>query len=93
MATNQHQRMAKAMLAATFVALLLAWLLMHVKTLGLRGAAIALVAGDIFTAFYVLHESLRLLGDNLGDFTRSLMDLSLLQRLWRRPKVPLANQE
>jgi hypothetical protein len=40
-----------------------------------------------------LRESLRLLGDNLGDFTRSLLDLSLLQRLWRRPKLPLANEE
>ena len=34
------------MLTATCVALLLAWLLMHVPALGLRGAAIALVAGD-----------------------------------------------
>ena len=93
MAINQHQRMARAMLAATCLALALAWLLMHVSSLGQRGAVIALIAGDLFTAFYVLRESLRLLGDDLGDFTRSLLDLSLLQRLWRRPKVPLANEE
>jgi hypothetical protein len=36
---------------------------------------------------------LRLLGDDPGDFARSLFDLSLLQRLWRRPKVPLASEE
>jgi O-antigen/teichoic acid export membrane protein len=93
MATNQHQRMARAMLAATCLALVLAWLLMHVGALGLRGAAIALVAGDLFTAFYVLRESLRLLDENLGDFARSMLDLSLLQGLWRRPKVPVANEK
>ncbi len=47
MAINQHQRMARAMLTATCLALVLAWVLMHVSTLGLRGAAIALVAGDL----------------------------------------------
>ena len=93
MATNQHQRMARAMLAATCLALVLAWLLMHVGALGLRGAAIALVAGDFFTAFYVLRESLGLLDENLGDFARSMLDLSLLQELWRRPKVPLTTEK
>jgi O-antigen/teichoic acid export membrane protein len=93
LATNQHQRMARAMLTATCVALLLAWLLMHVSALGLRGAAIALVAGDVFTAFYVVRESLGLLGDTLNDFARSMLDLSALQRLWRRPKLPLTNEE
>jgi Na+-driven multidrug efflux pump len=81
------------MLTATCLALALAWVLMLVPSLGLRGAAIALVAGDLFTAVYVLRESLRLLNDNLGDFTRSMLDLSLLQRLWRRDKLPLGNEE
>ena len=93
MAINQHQRMARAMLTATCLALALAWVLMHVPALGLRGAAIALVAGDLVTAVYVLRESLRLLHDNLGDFARSMLDLSLLQRLWRRPKLALGNEE
>jgi Na+-driven multidrug efflux pump len=93
MATNQHQRMARAMLAATCGALILAWLLMHVPSLGLRGAAIALVAGDVFTAFYVLRESLGLLGDTLGGFARSMLDLSPLQRFWRRPRLPLTSEE
>ncbi|MGC2401550.1 MAG: lipopolysaccharide biosynthesis protein, partial [Acidobacteriaceae bacterium] len=93
MATNQHQRMARAMLSATIVALGLAWILMHVSALGLRGAAIALLTGDLFTAFYVLRESLQILGDNLAGFTRSMLDLSVLARFWRRPKLPLANEE
>jgi len=41
----------------TCLALALAWVLMHVPSLGLRGAAIALVAGDLFTAVYVITES------------------------------------
>jgi len=93
MATNQHQRMARAMLAATCLALVLAWVLMHVSGLGLRGAAIALAAGDLFTASYVLRESLRLLNDTPGDFMRSMLDLSLLPRVWRRSKVPVGNEE
>jgi O-antigen/teichoic acid export membrane protein len=92
MATNQHQRMARAMLTATTLALGLAWGLMHVSTLGLRGAALALLAGDTFTAFYVVRESLGLLGDNLRDFMRSLLDFSTLSRALRRTK-PLASQE
>jgi O-antigen/teichoic acid export membrane protein len=87
MATNQHQRMARYMLTATCVSLALAWALMHVPSLGLRGAAIALVLGDIVTAFYVLRESLHLLADSPGGFAGSMLDLSLLQTLWRRPKT------
>lgn len=93
MATNQHQRIARAMLSATGGALVLAWSLMHVPSLGLRGAAIALVVGDVFTAFYVVRESLHLLGDSLTGFTRSLLDWSLLPGLWRRSKLPVANRE
>jgi O-antigen/teichoic acid export membrane protein len=93
LATNQHQRMARAVLASTCLALVIAWLLMHVSSLGLRGAVLALLAGDLFTAVYVLRESLSLLGDDFGDFARSMLDLSLLQLLWRRPKLPLGNEE
>ena len=39
---------------------------MHVSSLGLRGAVLALLAGDLFTAVYVLRESLSLLGDDFG---------------------------
>ncbi len=65
--------------------MLLAWFLMHVPSLGLRGAAVALVVGDFVTAMYVLRESLRLLQDDLGGFFRSMADLSLLRRVWKRP--------
>jgi O-antigen/teichoic acid export membrane protein len=85
LATNQHQRTARAVLIATCTALAAAWFLMHVPALGLRGAALGLVSGDFFTAFYVLRESLQLLNDNLPDFARSMLDLSLLRRLWRKP--------
>jgi O-antigen/teichoic acid export membrane protein len=84
MAINKHQRMAAVMLAATSLALVLAWVLMHVASLELRGAAIALAVGDLITAFYVLHESLRLLNDNLKDFVASLLDLSDLRGLGKR---------
>jgi O-antigen/teichoic acid export membrane protein len=87
MATNQHQRMARAMLVFTCASLALAWGLMHIAGLGLRGAAIALVTGDLFTAVYVVRESLQLLDDHFGDFAGSLLDLSLLPKLWRREKV------
>jgi len=52
-----------------------------------------LVLEDLFAATYILRDSLRLLGDNLGDFARSMVDVSLLQQLWRRPKLPLGNEE
>ncbi len=91
MATNQHQRMARIMLAATCLALALAWLLMRVHSLGLRGAAIALAAGDLVTASYVLRESLRLLDDNMVDFMGSMLDLSVVPQLWRKSKLPLSN--
>jgi O-antigen/teichoic acid export membrane protein len=91
MATNQHQRMARVMLAATCLALALAWLLMRVHSLGLRGAAIALAAGDLVTASYVLRESLHLLDDNMVAFTRSMLDLSVVPQLWRKSKLPLGN--
>jgi hypothetical protein len=40
-----------------------------------------------------VRESLGLLGDTLSDFARSMLDLSPLQRLWRRPKLPLTSEE
>ena len=57
---------------------------MRIPALGLRGAAIALVAGDLFTAVFVVRESLRLLDEHLGVFARSLLDVSLLSKLWTR---------
>ena len=89
MAINRHQRMAVAMLAATTVALLAAWGLMHLQGLGLRGAAIGLTLGDFLTALYVLRESLRLLDDNLSGFAGSMLDLAMLRHLTRKLSLPL----
>ena len=93
MAINKHQRMARAMLVATSLALLLAWALMRVPALGLRGAAIALTIGDLVTALYVVRESLRLLDDTLSGFLNSMLDLSSLWRLAKRPALPVASED
>jgi O-antigen/teichoic acid export membrane protein len=90
MAINRHQKMARAMLAAVLLELVFAWALMHVGTLGLRGAAIALALGDLVTALYVLRESLRLLGDTFGAFAVSMLDPYLLRHLTGRPAVRTA---
>lgn len=81
MAINRHQRMAVAMLVACLISLSLAWGLMHIPALGLRGAAIALTFGDLLTALYVLRESLRLLDDSFSAFTASLLDFAPLRRM------------
>jgi O-antigen/teichoic acid export membrane protein len=83
-AINKHQKTARAMLAASFLALWLGWVLMRVPSLGLRGAAIALTLGDLLTAFYVVRESLRLLDDTLSGFLGSVLDLAPLWRLAKR---------
>lgn len=88
---NKHQRIAKAMLGASVAALVLAWLLMAHTRAGLRGAALALTFADLATAWYVVHDSLKLVQDNLGDFTRSLFDISALRRLWAKPGLPTAS--
>ncbi len=93
MAINKHQRMARATLVATSLALLLAWVLMRVQGLGLRGAAIALTMGDLVTAVYVVRESLRLLDDTLSGFLGSMLDLSPLWRLAKRPALPVASED
>ncbi len=93
MAINRHQNVARILLVTTLLMLLLSWGLMHVPALGLRGAAIALTVGDLFTALYVLRESLRLLDDNLSGFMSSMFDLSVLRHFARRPALPMPNEE
>jgi O-antigen/teichoic acid export membrane protein len=93
MAINKHQKMVRAMLTATIVALALAWVLMRVPALGLRGAAIGLTAGDLLCALYVLRESLRLLDDNLQGFLGSILDLAPLFRLGRRLAIAVGNEK
>jgi O-antigen/teichoic acid export membrane protein len=78
LAINKHEGIAKAILAASCVALLLAYFLMRLPFLGLRGAALALVVGDLITAAVVLRTSLRLIGDTPGEFFRSMFDFPRL---------------
>jgi O-antigen/teichoic acid export membrane protein len=74
-ATNNHQGIAKTILSACCFQLILAYLLMKVPFLGLRGAAIALVIGDIAIALFVLRTSLRLVDDTFERFLRSMFEL------------------
>jgi hypothetical protein len=49
--------------------------------------------GDLVTALYVVRESLRLLDDSLSGFLNSMLDLSPLWRLARRPALPVASED
>lgn len=82
-ATNNHQGIARVMLAAAALSLLLSYPLMNVNSLGLRGAAIALIIGDALTAPYVLHTSLVLVQESLSDFCKSLLEVPALPWRWR----------
>ena len=75
-ATNSHQRLAVVYLIATSVSLAIAWVL--ASFFGLRGVAVALIAGEIFMALNVLRNSLEFLGDTFGDFTRSMFSIPKL---------------
>jgi len=77
-ATNNHQGIAKVILAASITSLVLAYPLMKIGPLGLRGAAVALVLGDVFIASYVLRTSLRLVEDTVPNFCRSLLEVPIL---------------
>lgn len=82
MAINKHAGIARAILAASCLALVLAYVFMKVPALGLRGAAIALVVGDLITAAVVLRTSLRLVEDKFESFLQSMLEFpsSLLRR-------------
>jgi O-antigen/teichoic acid export membrane protein len=76
-ATNRQQQIAVVYLAATGGSLVAAWGMAHL--FGLRGVAIALIAGEAFMAVHVLRTSLRFLGDTLGGFASSLFHLPKLR--------------
>ena len=81
MAINKHEGIARAILGGSCLALLLAYFLMKVPALGLRGAAIALVVADLITAAVVLRTSLRLVEDTFETFLQSMFKLpNLLPR-------------
>jgi O-antigen/teichoic acid export membrane protein len=74
-AINKHEGIAKIILGASCLALALAYVLMKVPYLGLRGAAIALVVADLITAAVVLRTSLRLIDDTPGNFFQSMFEM------------------
>ena len=73
MSTNKHQGLAKVTLATACVSLLLAWLLMRIPSVGLRGAAAAMVVADALNTAYVVKKSLRLLEETPYDYFRSML--------------------
>ena len=88
MATNQHQRMARVMLAATCLALLLAWLLMHVDFA--RSAGCGDRAGGrrpVHCLLCVARES-AVAGGQPGRLCAQHAGFVAAAALWRRPKLP-----
>jgi O-antigen/teichoic acid export membrane protein len=80
-ATNNHGGIAKAILGASCLALVLAYSLMKIPFLGLRGAAVALVIGDMISSVFVLRTSLRIVEDTLENFLQSMCEFpNLLPR-------------
>jgi len=77
-ATNNHRQVAKVVLGASVMSLVLSYPLMKIDILGLRGAAIALVLGDILIALFVFKTSLRLVEDTVPNFFRSLLEVPAL---------------
>ena len=74
-AVNKHEGVARVVLIASVMSLVISVPLMSIERLGLRGAAIALIVGDAFTTAFVLRTSLRIAEDNLGKFSRSLFEV------------------
>jgi O-antigen/teichoic acid export membrane protein len=80
MASNKHQRIAAAYLAATAAAMLVAYLLL--PGFALSGAAIALVIVDITVGWFVVKSSLMELDEGLRQFLKALLRVPYgLQRL------------
>lgn len=68
---NRHVRQAVVYLVTTAVSLPLAYFLM--LRYGLIGVGISLLVGDLWMIGYVLSQSLTILHDDLGAFTRALL--------------------
>jgi O-antigen/teichoic acid export membrane protein len=77
-ATNRHQGIARVILFASVLSLVIAYPFMRINVIGLRGAALALVIGDAFISIFVLRTSLKLTGDTMPEFCRSLFDVPAL---------------
>ncbi len=80
-AINKHQHMALYYATGTSLSLMLAWVL--IPTLGLNGAALALLSIDMFMSFYVVKNSLALLNDEFSEFLKVVIRPPLVHRLMR----------
>lgn len=84
MSINKHQGLAKITLFTSCLSLAIAWLLMRIPSVGLRGAAAAMVVSDALTTVYVLKTSLRLLEESPSDFLRSMLKVPRIGNFLRR---------
>jgi O-antigen/teichoic acid export membrane protein len=78
-AANLHGPLACQYLIGTAASLLLAYVLM--PHLQMMGAAMALLACDVWMARFVIRHSNMLLRDNTGSFVRSMLNLTGLRLL------------
>jgi O-antigen/teichoic acid export membrane protein len=85
LATNRHQQITAVYLTVTSLTLAAAWPLS--RHFGLRGAAAALIVCEMVLATTVLRTSLRFLGDNFGDFARSMFSVPKLKRTEVREEI------
>ncbi len=81
-AANRHERLAMQYLFATAASLVVAYLFM--PHLGMIGAALALLATDIWMGCFVIRGSNRLLSDDTRDFVRSMFSFTKLKLLLAR---------
>ena len=79
LSTNNHKDMAKVLLISSILSLALSWGLMRLPWLGLRGAAIGLVLGDLINAVYIVRASLKLLDERLPDFLSGIVQIPKLR--------------
>jgi O-antigen/teichoic acid export membrane protein len=79
-AANLHGRLAIQYLAGTLGALALAYVLL--PRFHMLGAALALLAADLWMAWFVVRESNELLMDDTRDFVRAIVTLNKLKLLF-----------
>jgi O-antigen/teichoic acid export membrane protein len=70
-ATNRHQRVAVYYMVTSLLSLPLAYALLEIW--GLSGAAVALLAAEVFMLFPVLHQSLPAAQDGLRTWLRAVV--------------------
>lgn len=72
-ASNSHQRLAFFYLSGMFSSLVLAWFLL--PTLGITGAAVALLVIDVVVGRYALIQSFSALSESAAEFWKSMLTM------------------